>query len=89
MSRPEDIPQDVWDAADEAASGFFGTGLTRIIARAIQAAKAEAYEEAAKVISDNMLCTGPDGSELFLPRGTSGNRVGLAYANAIRKLGIA
>ncbi len=41
MSKPEDIPQDVWDAAGEAASGFFGTGLTKIIARAIMAARAE------------------------------------------------
>lgn len=51
MSKPEDIPQDVWNTAEEAAA-IYGKGLGALtlkvnIARAILAAKAEERESAA------------------------------------------
>ena len=56
MSKPEDIPQDVWDAATEAFDQILPfnshpvTGIT-IIARAIMAAKAEEREACLNEIS--------------------------------------
>lgn len=54
---------------------------------AMNAAIALVLEEAAKVIDDNMLCSDPDGTEVLMERGNSGNKVGLAYSAAIRALG--
>lgn len=88
--KPHDIDQDAWDAACEAMDrvGWFMTSVRIACARAIMAAKAEAYEASAAVIDANMLC-GDDrkGDEVLLPRGRSGNKVGFAYAAAIRKIG--
>ena len=42
-------------------------------------------ERATRIIEQNMLCTGPDGTEILLPRTNSGNMIGLAYAAAIRR----
>ena len=53
--KPDDIPQDVWDIANEIASSFQMPGgeghatLREEIARAIMAAKAGAHEEAASI----------------------------------------
>jgi hypothetical protein len=48
-------------------------------------ARSKALEQAAKLIEDNMLCV-PNGVEGIYPRSNPGNRVGLAYAAAIRAL---
>lgn len=45
----------------------------------------KALEEAAALIEANMLC-GPEGTEVLLPRSNNGNKLGLAYAAAIRSL---
>lgn len=45
----------------------------------------KAMEEAAALIEANMLC-GPEGTEVLLPRTNNGNKLGFAYAAAIRAL---
>jgi hypothetical protein len=42
-------------------------------------------ERCAKIIEDNMLCDWPPGTETLHPRTNPGNKVGLAYAAAIRQ----
>jgi hypothetical protein len=44
-----------------------------------------ALEAAAKLIEDNML-VGAEGEERIIPRSNPGNKLGLAYASAIRAL---
>ncbi len=98
MSKPEDIPQDVWDVAVNLASSLYlntdDEGRAYIpsdefptVARTIMAAKAEEREACATIIQENMLCSDSHGVEVLLPRGGSGNEVGFAYAAAIRKRG--
>lgn len=52
MTKPDWCPTDVWASADDAAASFCGTGLTRIIARAILAERERALKEAAGVAYD-------------------------------------
>lgn len=63
-----------------------GCWYTDTATAAIDLIRAETLEEAARVIDENMLCEDVDGTEVLLPRGTSGNKVGIAYAAAIRAL---
>lgn len=60
------------------------TRLRTALSEAEQRARREALEEAAAIIEANMLC-GAD-SEVLLPRSNPGNKVGFAYAAAIRAL---
>lgn len=83
MSKPG-IPLDIVEAA-RAVYAKLGRGSTADEAVIAQALAAE-RERAAKIIDDNML-VGPDGVEKIIPRGNSGNKVGLAYAAAIRQGG--
>ena len=55
-----------------------------IIARALAAAEQRGMERAARIVEQNMLC-GDDVNEVLLPRTNPGNKVGLAYAAAIRR----
>jgi len=50
----------------------------------IAAAVAAEREACAKLIEDQMLCDDTDGSEVLMPRTNPGNKVGFAYAAAIR-----
>lgn len=88
--KPDDIPQDIWEAAYKAANAKFDP-YTRAyvadIASAILAAEKRGEERGAHIIEANMLCSDREGLEVLRPRGTSGNKVGLAYAAAIRKRG--
>ena len=63
-----------------------GSGLTPSDDASSAALRAQVIEECAKVIVDNMLCDDDDGSEVLLPRTNPGNKVGFAYAEAIRSL---
>ena len=101
MSKPEDVTDEAWEFASEAAQVVFdasvdlyeigksGADPQLVIARAIMAAEKRGEERereaCAAIIDANMLC-GDDRSnkEVLLPRGTSGNKVGVAYAAAIR-----
>lgn len=49
-----------------------------------EARVAAAWEAAAVIVESNMLCRNNDGSEVILPRTNPGNKLGLAYAAAIR-----
>ncbi len=56
MIKPEDIPQDVWNAALEATGGWMAAGepesneaLVKSVARAIMAAQAEQREKDARL----------------------------------------
>ena len=49
MSKPNDIPQDIWEAADRALVGWHGTSVHVACARAIMAAKNYAYTEIAEM----------------------------------------
>lgn len=60
--------------------------------RAVQDAVAKAVEaerEACAAIIDANMLVGPDGVELLMPRTNPGNKLGLAYAAAIRSRGVA
>lgn len=52
---------------------------------AASSARRRALLEAAEIVEENMLC-GSDGEEVLRPRGDSGNKVGFAFAAAIRQL---
>lgn len=81
---PREIVEQAIDlhlSAREANGTALGlTDYTQLIARAIMAER----ERCAKIIEDNMLVDWPAGSESIIPRSNSGNKVGLAYATAIR-----
>lgn len=64
MSRPNDIPQDVWDGvcALPIVSENFDDADLSVIARAILAAKAEERQNAAKRYRDG---AGPDTWDFF------------------------
>ena len=96
MSKPDDIPQDVWEAAYAVLVKLMRGALATVngktamqdietIARAIMAER----EACAAIIDASMLCENAAGDEVLLPRGTSGNEVGFAYAAAIRKRSVA
>lgn len=61
--------------------------LSQALLEAHKAGRAEMKEEAAKLIIDNML-VGDDrqGNECLHPRTNPGNKVGFAYATAIRSI---
>lgn len=61
--------------------------LSQALLEAHNAGRAEMREEAAKLILDNML-VGDDrqGNERLHPRTNPGNKVGFAYATAIRSI---
>jgi hypothetical protein len=52
MSKPEDIPQDVWDTAIRVATTSEFTERVKGIARTILAAKAEEREACARIAED-------------------------------------
>lgn len=52
----------------------------------VKDARREALEKAAAIIDANMLCAADDGREVLHPRSNPGNKVGAAYAAAIRAL---
>ena len=82
MSKPEDIPEDVWRAAEVAHGQFADSSVTmnlgEIIARAILAER----ERCAELIEASMIVDTEDGERLR--NRSEGNRIGLAYATAIR-----
>jgi len=57
-------------------------GYEVVTQNSIAEARSQAYEEAASIIDENMLCSTRDGEEVLLPRGNSGNTVGTAYSKA-------
>jgi cellobiose-specific phosphotransferase system component IIC len=84
-----EIPGDIMKTAEKAFKYGFGLRYEvaiKAIAQEIHAererASRKAFEEAAQFIETNMIC-GPD-RNVFLPRGDSGNTIGLAYAAALR-----
>ena len=98
MKRPEDIPQDVFEAAFAVVSeiqmqdagsveSWDARASVARVARALlaerQAATAKERERCAKVIEDNAIVDSSDG-QFLRPRG-DGNMAGLAYAASIRK----
>lgn len=90
MSRPEDIPQDVWEAASRmvADAGNNGGGvyvltLRPTISRALMAERAAERERCASLIEQNEIMDTSNGQYLR-PR-SDGNRAGIIYAAAIRK----
>ena len=52
MSKPEDIPQDVWDVADQVLCAFSDRHLRQAIALLIMTAKAEERETCACIADD-------------------------------------
>ena len=89
MTRPLDIPQDVWDAALEVFETYLynGESAQEIIARAILSAKAEEREACAQLIEQHDLWFS------FEPAVTTGGMGAVAphatpaVAAAIRKRG--
>lgn len=90
MSTPSDITKAAEELADAVLKAA-GSGLrhytvqkTRdeIIGAAVKGLKAE-REKCAKLIEDNMLVG--EEVESLIPRTNPGNKVGLAYAAAIRR----
>ena len=81
MSKPEDIPQDVWDRAERHFDDFLRCPsetfrpAVQTIARAIMAAKAEEREACAKIIDANAF-----GNQAII-------RAMVVAAHAIRKRG--
>ena len=62
-------------------------GFADLISQALLEAHKAGREEAAKLIEANMLVgDGRDGTERLHPRTNPGNKVGFAYAHAIRSL---
>lgn len=65
MSKPDDIPQDVWNKAVSALDGSYSYDdevATGQVARAILAAKGEEREECAKIAEDKDHVLGDWGS---------------------------
>lgn len=71
------------ESADEIAR--LRTALSETEQR-VKDARREALEKAAAIIDANMLCAADDGREVLHPRSNPGNKVGAAYAAAIRAL---
>jgi len=83
------IPDDILKAAKDIPRLILGCDCPScveaaaiVIAEVLQAER----ERCARIIEDNML-VGEDREETLLPRTNPGNKVGLAYAAAIRKGG--
>lgn len=78
-----EIPGDVMKAAIDASEDGCQCGRCRpnAIARAIMAER----DRCAALIEANMLVEGSNGVEMIIPRSNPGNKVGFAYAAAIRR----
>ena len=79
-----EIPEDIRKAAADAHAAFARSSDTRnlgdIIAEAIFAER----ERCAKLVEANMLVGNDEMGETIIPRSNPGNKVGFAYARAIR-----
>lgn len=90
MTKPDDIPQDVWDRADDlafydpATEGRDGSlnryKLREAIARAIMAAKAE-EREACAGIADAELLRNRDGEVCIIDENACPSRIAAAIRN--------
>lgn len=78
LGPPYDAAGEGWALVEEAAAEIQRLRDERLSARA------EAFERAAQIIDSNMLCEDAAGNEVMHPRTNPGNKVGLAYAAAIR-----